>query len=61
MIPRIRTAADFFLAAVDPEKGKIAGFVNVIATDEERFRDLGMSASVWGGEKWHEMDRNFSG
>ena len=21
------------------------------------FRDLGESASVWGGEKWHEMER----
>lgn len=36
---RIKTAPDQFLAAVDREKGKIAGFLNGIATNEERFRD----------------------
>ena len=124
MIPRIAAASDFFLIAEDPRTGKIAGFINGIATDEtafrdefftdaalhdpsgrsimilgldvlpeyrglglarrlvmryrqrypgrrlvltclERlvpmyarfgFRDLGLSASVWGGETWHEMD-----
>ena len=24
------------------------------------FRDLGASASEWGGEKWHEMDVTLS-
>ena len=24
------------------------------------FRDLGESASEWGGEKWHEMDITYS-
>ena len=124
MIPRIAAASDFFLIAEDPRTGKIAGFINGIATNEtafrdefftdaslhdpdgrsimilgldvlpeyrgrglarrlvmryrqrypgrrlvltclERlvpmyarfgFRDLGLSASVWGGEAWHEMD-----
>ena len=124
MIPRIAAAADFFLVAEDRTTGRIAGFINGIATNEtalrdefftdaslhdpngsnimilgldvlpeyrgrglarelvrrfrernagkrlvltclERlvpmyekfgFRDLGKSASVWGGEKWHEMD-----
>ena len=125
MIPRIAAAADFFWVAEDTSTGRIAGFINGIATDEtafrdkfftdaslhrpngknvmilgldvlpeyrrrglarelvrsfaERnrgkrlvltclenlvpmyqkfgFRDLGESASVWGGERWHEMDR----
>ncbi len=125
MIPRIAAASDFFLVAMDRESGRMAGFINGIATEEscfrdefftdaslhdpsgrnimilgldvrpeyrlrglgralaaeyarmhagrrlvltclERlvsmyekfgFRDLGESASVWGGEKWHEMDR----
>jgi len=124
MIPRIAKAADFFWVAEDRASGRLAGFVNGIATDEtafrdefftdaslhdpkganimilgldvlpdyrmeglgrelvrsyaeqhpgkrlvltclERlvpmylkfgFRDLGLSASVWGGEQWHEMD-----
>ena len=127
MIARIKAAGDFFLVAINKETGKIAGFLNGIATNEyafrddfftdpanhdpdgenvmiaglvvlpefrgtglaralvehyrdrERsrgrkrlvltcleekvgmyqhfgFRDLGESASVWGGEKWHEMD-----
>lgn len=125
MIPRIAAAADFFLVAEDPETGRIAGFINSIATEETRFRDafftdarlhdpagsnlmilgldvlpeyrgrglgrelvrryaerfagrrlvltclerlvpmyekfgfrdLGLSASAWGGESWHEMER----
>ncbi len=124
MIPRVAAAADFFWVAEDEETGKIAGFINGIATDETAFRDefftdasihdptgrnlmilgldvlpeyrgqglsrklvhryrsqflskrlvltcleklvpmyakfgfrdLGQSASVWGGEHWHEMD-----
>lgn len=123
---RIAAAAEFFLVAEDRQSGKIAGFLNGIATNEARFRDefftdirlhdadgahimvlgldvlpeyrmqglgralvseylrkeqekgrkmvvltcleekvgmyqkfgftdLGMSASVWGGEAWHEM------
>ena len=125
MIPRIAAAADFFLVAEDRATGRLAGFINGIATNEtvfrvefftdaslhdpngenimilgldvlpeyrgqglgrllmktyaERFpgrrlvltcldhlvsmyekfgfRDLGISASVWGGEQWHEMER----
>lgn len=124
---RIRVAPEVFMVAVDRETGKIAGFLNGLATDEEVFRDefftdaslhepegknvllmgldvlpeyqrqglateimrtyaarekakgrralvltclddlvgmytkmgftdRGMSASVWGGEAWHEMD-----
>ena len=37
MIPRIATAADFFWVAED--QGRIAGFINGIATDEDCFRD----------------------
>ena len=125
MIPRIEAAADFFWVAEDRLSGRIAGFIDGIATDEEcfrdefftdasihdpdgrnvmilgldvlpeyrgrglaralvdsyaerekgrrlvltcleglvgmyrklGFRDLGESASEWGGERWHEMDR----
>ncbi len=127
MLERIAVAPDLFLVAIDRETGKLAGFLNGIATDEQCFRDdfftdagnhqpdgrnvmllgldvlpdyrlqglgrelvsqycrkerdrgrkrlvltcladkvgmytkfgfqdLGESASVWGGEKWHEMD-----
>ena len=123
---RVANAPENFLVAYDPEAGRIAGFLNGIATDEEVFRDefftditlhdpkgknvmllgldvrpeyrrqglataimtkyreremakgrkmlvltcldnkvemykkmgyedKGMSASVWGGEPWHEM------
>lgn len=127
MKSRIEVAADLFLLAIDKETGRIAGFLNGIATDEWSFRDefftdarthdpdgdnvmllgldvlpeyrrqglarelvdsyckregargrkrlvltclpdkipmytdfgfrdLGESASNWGGEKWHEME-----
>lgn len=36
---RIKVAPDQFLVAIDPKNGKIAGFMNGIATNEERFRD----------------------
>lgn len=36
---RIVTAPDLFLVAEDRENGKIAGFLNGLATDEEVFRD----------------------
>lgn len=39
MSDRIRVAPDLFLVAVDRETGKIAGFLNGIATDEQVFRD----------------------
>ncbi len=126
MLPRIAAAGDFFLVAEEKETGRIAGFINGIATGEECFRDefftdarihdprgrnimilgldvmpeyrlqglgrrlmeeygrrwkgrrlvltclerlvgmyekfgftdLGLSASVWGGERWHEMEKN---
>ena len=127
MKERIKTASDLFMVAIDRKNGKMAGFLNGIATEEydfkdifftdanthnpngknimllgldvlpeyrrmglgrelvynycrreqERnrsrliltcntskvkmykkfgFRDLGESASEWGGEKWHEME-----
>ena len=127
MADRVNAASDYFLVAVDKETGRIAGFLNGIATNETcfrdefftdasihdpegknimlcgldvlpeyrgqglarelvfnycrreqlrgtrrlvltcnakkvkmytkfGFRDLGESASVWGGENWHEMD-----
>lgn len=39
MADRIRKAADLFLVAVDKKTGKIAGFLNGIATNEDVFRD----------------------
>lgn len=39
MKDRIAVAADLFLAAVDRKTGKIAGFLNGIATNEYPFRD----------------------
>ncbi len=36
---RVDVAAEIFLVAVDRNSGKIAGFLNGIATDEEEFRD----------------------
>lgn len=39
MLERIHTAQEQFLVAVDKKTGKIAGFLNGIATDESRFRD----------------------
>ncbi len=39
MKERIVVAADTFFVAIDKESGKIAGFINGVATDEERFRD----------------------
>ena len=125
MIPRIAAASDFFWVAEDRRSGKLAGFINGIATNETcfrdefftdarihnpegrnimilgldvlpayrgqglarelvrsyadrmagkrlvltclenlvpmyekfGFRDLGDSASIWGGERWHEMEK----
>ena len=39
MVERATKAQETFLVAVDKETGKIAGFLNGIATDEEVFRD----------------------
>lgn len=39
MTARIGVACDFFLVAVDKTSGKIAGFLNGIATDETEFKD----------------------
>lgn len=39
MIERIRIAPDMFLVAVDKNTGKLAGFFNGLATNEEAFRD----------------------
>lgn len=39
MRERIEAAPDFFLVAVDKKTGKVAGFLNGVATDEEAFRD----------------------
>lgn len=36
---RIAKAPELFLVAVDRQTGKLAGFLNGIATDEDRFRD----------------------
>lgn len=39
MRERVAGVAELFLTAVDRDTGKIAGFLNGIATDEETFRD----------------------
>lgn len=39
MRERVARAPELFLTAVDRNTGKIAGFLNGIATDEETFRD----------------------
>lgn len=39
MKERIEAAPELFLVAVDKQTGKIAGFINGIATDEYSFRD----------------------
>lgn len=39
MWERINTAPELFLVAVDKETGKIAGFLNGLATNETEFRD----------------------
>ncbi len=39
MRERIDGASELFLVAVDKKTGKIAGFLNGLATDEEEFRD----------------------
>lgn len=39
MIERAQNAPEFFLVAEDRETGKIAGFLNGIATKESKFRD----------------------
>ena len=39
MTERIKAVPDLFLVAIDKATGKIAGFLNGIATDESKFRD----------------------
>ena len=39
MIRRVAKAPDLFLVAVDRHTGKVAGFLNGLATDENVFRD----------------------
>ena len=39
MRDRVKVAPDFFLVAIDRETGKMAGFLNGLATDEPLFRD----------------------
>lgn len=39
MSERIKAVPELFLVAIDRENGKIAGFLNGIATEEEFFRD----------------------
>ena len=39
MRDRVRDISELFLVAVDKENGKIAGFLNGLATDEPKLRD----------------------
>lgn len=49
---RISVASDFFLVAIDPLKGRMAGFVNGIATSETKLRD-----EFFTDESLHNSDR----
>ncbi len=53
MIERIKAAPEYFIVAVDKENGKIAGFLNGVATDETVFRDeffTDISTHIHGGK-----------
>lgn len=39
MLERVKTAPELFLVAVEKHTGGIAGFLNGLSTDEEKFRD----------------------
>ena len=39
MLERVKTAPELFLVAVEKHTGEIAGFLNGLSTDEEKFRD----------------------
>lgn len=39
MTERIKKAPDLFMVAVDKKTGKLAGFLNGLSTNEEKFRD----------------------
>jgi hypothetical protein len=39
MKERVKTAPELFLVAIDRSTGKMAGFLNGLATDETIFRD----------------------
>ena len=53
MKERIGVTPELFLVAVDKTTGKLAGFLNGIATDEEKFRDeFFTDASL--DKVWHE-------
>ncbi len=49
MRARIGVAADLFWVAIDRKNGKMAGFVNGIATDESKLRD-----EFFMDERWHD-------
>ena len=39
MVDRVERAPEYLLAALDPDTGKIAGYISGICTEEEKFRD----------------------
>lgn len=51
MLARIAAASDAFWVAVDRETGRLAGFINGIATDETAFRD-----EFFTDERLHDPD-----
>ncbi len=56
MRERMAVAPDFCLVAVDRETGKIAGFLNGLATNENKFRDeFFTDASLHNPEGTHVM------
>ena len=56
MKERIARAPELFLVAVDRESGKLAGFLNGLATNEQRFRDeFFTDAALYEPEGSHVM------
>jgi ribosomal protein S18 acetylase RimI-like enzyme len=56
MAERIKAAPELFLVAVDKENGKIAGFLNGISTNENKFRDeFFLDASLYDPDGKHVM------
>lgn len=51
MRARIGVAADLFLVAIDRKNGRMAGFVNGIATDESKLRDEFFMDAGWHDPK----------
>ena len=56
MRQRVSVAADLFVVAVEKSTGKIAGFVNAIATNENTLRDEFFTDIRSGGKIYHDLE-----